>query len=338
MTPARTVLAVLVAAAALAPASCGGGSGGPQDSSRTDLLGSVTTWAYQIQGLDQPGAVDALAASTYQMLVLEPTRTSQGSEAFDAAGMVQRLQRLPNGGRRLVLAYVDIGEAEDYRTYWLPAWRAPTATQAGDPDFLLTVDPDGWSGNYPVAYWDQPWKSIVYARRGSLLDLALQDGFDGIYMDWVEAYDDDAVLARAAQEGVDPAAAMIRFIQELRQAARRRDAEFLVIAQNAPDLATGHPEYLQVIDAIAQEDVHFRGEADTAWGDPESGDIRTPNGPGEWTRQWLYSRLDVYRKAALPVFTVDYALILADTQESYRLSRQHGYVPFVSQTPLSRLP
>jgi len=302
------------------------------------LLQAVSTWGYQIQGLERAGAVNALAASSYQMLVLEPTRTVLGEESFDTAGMVRRLKTLPGGGRRLVIAYVDIGEAEDYRTYWQASWRPPTASQEGDPDFLVTVDPGGWSGDYPVAYWDQRWKSIMYAAAGSVLSQVLDDGFDGIYMDWIEAYEDDAVVARAERDGVNPATEMIKFIRELRQAARARDPQFLVIAQNAPELATGHADYLQVIDAIAEEDVHFSGEADTEWGDPESGDIRTPDGPGEWTRQWLYGRLNVYKNAGLPVFTVDYCLNQANIQESYRLSRQHGYVPFVSRTPLDRLP
>lgn len=339
----RIIITLLGALSVLSLISCGGGgtTTQPPPVTRTDILRAVTTWGYQIQELDATGAIDALAASTYQMLVLEPTRTFVGYESFDTAGMVSRLKSLPasaGGGRRLVVAYVDIGEAEDYRTYWQATWTAPTATQAGDPDFLITVDPDGWSGNYPTAYWDQRWKNIVLGGEGSLLDDVLDAGFDGIYMDWVEAYDDTAVIARATTDGVDTEQEMIQFVGEIRQTARQRDPEFLVIAQNAPDLAWDHPEYLQVIDAIAEEDLHFAGEADTVWGDPLSGDRRTLDGNEDWQRGWLYQRLDVYRTAGLPVFTCDYALIQANIDEAYSLSRARGYIPLVTQTPLSRLP
>ncbi|MCD6360319.1 MAG: hypothetical protein J7M38_05580, partial [Armatimonadetes bacterium] len=82
----------------------GGGGPAPPPEDRKALLDAVTTWACQLQGLERAGAVNALAASAYEMLVLEPTRTVQGSEQFDTAGMVARLKALPDGGRRLVLA------------------------------------------------------------------------------------------------------------------------------------------------------------------------------------------------------------------------------------------
>lgn len=305
---------------------------------RTELLAAVTTWAYQLQGLEEDGAIDALAVSEYQMLVLEPTNTVGGCEDFDTAEMVRTAKRLPGGRRRLVLAYVDIGQAEDYRTYWQPEWVAPTAGGPGDPDFMLTIDPDGWPGDYPVAYWDPRWQQIAVTGPGSLLNTAIADGFDGIFMDWVGGYEDEHVVARGDADGVDPAEAMVDFIELIGNTAHAVDPDFLVVAQNAPDLATGRPRYLAAIDAIAQEDVHFSGEADTDWDDLASGDIRTPEGNDEWERGWLYSRLDVYRAAGLPVFTCDYCLIPANAEEARELSRERGYVPLVTRTPLDRLP
>jgi hypothetical protein len=35
----------------------------------------VRYWAYQIQAISQPGVVELRADSSYDMLVLEPTRT-----------------------------------------------------------------------------------------------------------------------------------------------------------------------------------------------------------------------------------------------------------------------
>lgn len=333
-------LTILAALATLTLCSCGGTHregdehGVTTAGNRSALLAAISTWACQLQGLERAGAIDALAASDYQMLVLEPTRTVQGSEGFDTAAMVERLKTLPNGRRRLVLAYVDIGQAEDYRTYWQADWRAPRRNQPGYPNFLVTVDPDGWEGNYPVAYWAPAWKRIIFRAPDSVLDAVLDDGFDGIYLDWVAGYEEDAVVARARADGVDPAVEMIRFLRQLRYVARQRNNRFLIIAQNAPDLLTGHPELANLLDGISQEDVHFSGESDVAWNNPRAGDIRTPNAQ----RRWLYRRLDAYRAAGVPVFTIDYALQPANIQEAYALSRAKGYIPFVSRTPLNRLP
>jgi len=68
-------------------------------------------------------------------------------------------------------------------------------------------------------------------------------------MDWIGGYEEDAIVARAAADGVDPADEMIRFIRRLGNAAHQRDDQFLLIAQNASDLATGHAGYLNVIKA-----------------------------------------------------------------------------------------
>jgi cysteinyl-tRNA synthetase len=288
----------------------------------TPDLDSVTSWAYQIQELEAAGAADALVASDYDLLVIEPTRSIVGSEDFDTAGLVARL----HGRGKLVLAYVDIGEAEDYRSYWQADWETPSAGGPGSPDFLLTADPGGWSGDYPVAYWDQRWKSTVIYDEDSLLDMALDDGFDGIYMDWIEAYSEENVAAAAEDQGLDPAAEMVGF-------ARGRHSGFLLVAQNAAELAQEQPEYLALIDGLAQEDLSFSGEADTEWGDPSSGDIPTP----QEDQEHLIELFDLYQRAGLSIFCVDYALQEDNVRRAYDTAEQAGCLGYVSQTPLSRL-
>jgi cysteinyl-tRNA synthetase len=323
-TPSLALLALAGVALAVLAMSCGG-----EDDQHPDDLAAVTSWAYQIQELEADGAVDALVASDYDMLVIEPTRSIVGSQAFDTAGLVRRLHERG----KLVLAYVDIGEAEDYRTYWRDDWQAPSAAERGDPDFLLTIDPDGWSGNYPVAFWDDRWKDVVIYGKGSLLAMALEDGFDGVYMDWVEAYSDEHVVAAASAEGIDPAAEMVRFIREIRDYARERDPGFLLVAQNGAELAEERPEYLEAIDGLAQEDLSFQGEADTEWDDPQSGDIPTP--PED--QEYLVELFSLYQDAGLPVFCADYALMEENVQQAYETAARAGCVGYVSQTPLSRL-
>ena len=139
---------------------------------------------YQIQDLDREGAVEALAASAYPLLVLEPGHNFS-EYPYDTGAILEALGTAPDGTERLLLAYIDIGQAEDYRDYWEDHWRAPTSREPGSPDFLITVDPDGWSGNYSVAFWRPEWKELWLGPEGIVAVLAGM-GFDGIYLDWVE--------------------------------------------------------------------------------------------------------------------------------------------------------
>ena len=113
-------------------------------------LDQVRFWAYQIQDVGAPGAVEKLVASHYDMLVLEPTRTDWSSDdkSFDTAAMVSRLkasQASDGEHRKLVLAYIDIGEAEDWRWYWnwSTEWNCRPPVPEDWPDYILQCDPDG---------------------------------------------------------------------------------------------------------------------------------------------------------------------------------------------------
>jgi len=55
-------------------------------------LKAARTFMYQLQGLEEPSAVEQLSQSSYDLLVVEPTFTIKGSESFDAKGTVQSCQ------------------------------------------------------------------------------------------------------------------------------------------------------------------------------------------------------------------------------------------------------
>ncbi len=260
--------------------------------------------------------------------------------------MVTRLQQSAgHDGRRrkLVIAYIDIGEAEDWRWYWTwsRGWDCQGPRPAGWPDFIVTCDPDGWSGNYPVAYWDAGWKDIViygrhqssapYGDYDSVLDEVIQDGFDGIYLDWVEAFEDSSVIAAAQAAGKDPAAEMITFIQEMRDYALARNPDFLIIQQNGASLIDGRPQLASVIDAIAQEAIWFDGDATDDWSDPNGYDYVNDASLVSYYTGYLQH----YLAAGLPVFACEYALDQAAT--AYANAQARGYVAYVSRRALSQL-
>ena len=318
---------------------------------RLQRFNSINHFMYQIQELDAPGAVGLLAATHYDLLVLEPTNTNVGQESFDAAAAVAQRKASPDsrGGTKLVLAYIDIGEAEDYRSYWDPGWTAPADRDTpGTPDWLVTTDPDGWEGNYPVAFWRSEWEDIVIYNADSLLNNAIDSGFQGIYMDWVEGYDDFKV--DAVFEGEFPedniADAMVNFISNIRTAARLRDPDFLVIQQNAPyliDHATVEADWLAVVDGIAFEDTWFSGAGDGVWNDPGSGD--TPNtDTAEYSTANRIIQSQRLLGLGIPVWTVDYCLPLPfkiappeNFQQVYANSNSAGFIPLCTQVGLEKI-
>ncbi|NOZ23105.1 MAG: choice-of-anchor D domain-containing protein, partial [Planctomycetes bacterium] len=313
-------------------------------------LDQVRYWAYQLQGISDTGAVNALVQSQYDMLVLEPTRTDWSSDDmnFDTKGMVTQLKNsLASDGqhRKMVLAYADIAQAEDWRWYW--TWSTETNAGANDPlpgdwpDFIVGRDPDGWVGNYPVAYWDSDWKDIIIYGQNtgtspnrdytSVIDEAIRDGFDGIYLDWVEAFEDTNVIAAAQAAGVNPEQEMVDFIGEMRTYALARDPDFIIIQQNASALLDGHPELLNVIDGIAQEEVWYDGDATDNWDDPNGYDHAVP---ASWTSEYL-TNLAQFKNAGKPVFNCEYALTHAST--AYSNSYAQDFVPYVSRRSLGKL-
>ena len=95
---------------------------------------------------------------------------------------VASLQIKPDGNRRLVLAYMSIGEAETYRFYWQSSWTNQP------PDWLLDENPD-WPGNFKVRYWHPDWQALIYGSASSYADRIITAGFDGVYLDLIDAYE-----------------------------------------------------------------------------------------------------------------------------------------------------
>lgn len=299
------------------------------------LLKEATSWMYQIQGLEEEEAVKALADTSYPLLVIEPGHNFKDF-SYDTAGILKALRYTPAGRRRILLAYVDVGQAEDYRSYWRSGWKAPGKNRRGEPDFLVTVDPDGWSGNYPVAYWREEWKAVWIGEKGVVETLARM-GFDGVYLDWVEAYDDDYVRIAAEEENVSPDIEMIEFVEQIGEAGERVNPGFLVVPQNAPFLIDSDPErYTAAIDALAVEDTWYHGKGDAEWDDPEAGDLKSRH-DGEWSTD---NRLKQYRKyldRGLPVFSVDYCISRENAAYVYNAASRNGLIPLVTRAALSRL-
>ncbi len=103
-------------------------------------------------------------------------------DAVLSSSEVASLKIKANRGSRLIIAYMSIGEAEDYRYYWQTEWET-------DPPAWLSEENPEWPGNYKVQYWNKDWQNIIYGKDDSYLKKILDVGFDGVYLDIIDAFE-----------------------------------------------------------------------------------------------------------------------------------------------------
>jgi cysteinyl-tRNA synthetase, unknown class len=139
---------------------------------------------------DKERFLSALRRTNYDLIVIDAfvdgSRGPQWLEAED----VRSLKRKANGGSRLVVCYLSIGEAEDYRYYWDRSWDRDRNERpdARAPEWLAGENPN-WQGNYKVRYWDEGWQAILFGGEESYLDQILSRDFDGVYLDIIDAFE-----------------------------------------------------------------------------------------------------------------------------------------------------
>ena len=254
---------------------------------RANLAG-VQSWGYQLQQVDP----HLVAASPYDLMVIDYARDGSSEQAFTRAE-VATMQRKAGGGSRLVLAYLSIGEAEDYRSYWQRNWLY------SPPAWLGSENPD-WPGNYAVHYWDPQWQNLIVGGPGSYLDAILAAGFDGIYLDRVDAFD-IAVPGTSRETRLE---LMAEFVAAIAAHARQRKPGFIVVGQNAEELLE-NPIYADAIDAVGKEDLFFGLDGDG-----------TPNAKSELRAS--LTPLQRFQASGKPIFLVEYL----ETSESKVQARQ----------------
>jgi len=257
----------------------------------------VNDFLYQLQNID----LDAIADTEFDLIVIDYSLDGTGETAFSA-------EEIAILSDKIILSYMSIGEAEDYRFYWQEAWYdAP-------PRWLAAENPD-WAGNYKVRYWDSDWQAIIF----SYLDQILAAGFDGVYLDLVDAYYPYQEQGRdtAAQEMVD-------FVLALADYAREQHPGFLVFPQNAGELARDFPAYLAAVDGIGQEDIYY--------GYPDEGDESPPDFVAE-----VEANLDLFVEAGKIVLVIGYTTDPEQIADQYARTRARGYIPYATTRPLDTL-
>lgn len=276
---------------------------------RRQRIAAAETWRYQLRRID----IAEIAASDADLVVIDyaPDRVYGVELPFTRAD-VATMRRKPGGGSKIVLAYLSIGEAERYRTYWNNAWYdAPTR-----PPWLLKANPQ-WDGNFPVRFWQSQWQEIVFGRPEAYLDRILAAGFDGVYLDRADVYQELEKENPGAEDD------MAKFIVALARHARQLKPEVLVVMQNAEELVRRRA-VRQAIDGLAKEDLLYGVNHDEA-----------PN-PPDMVRDTL-ADLALARDSGLKVLVVEYLSRAADASRATARIKAGGHVPLIAERSLGTL-
>jgi cysteinyl-tRNA synthetase, unknown class len=296
-------------------------------------LAAIDDWAYMINHPD----LAALGASAFDMVVIDYSADGTAATAFSAAE-IAALKASP-GGPKIVLAYLSIGEAEDYRFYWALENGAPGGDwSAAPPSWLGPENPD-WPGSRKVRFWEPEWQRIVISNSGghailgdapSYLDRILAAGFDGVFLDIVDAYEFWGP-SRDGGNGQRPQAAteMAEFVIALATHARGANPDFIVCQQNASALPSADLEnpigatlaagLMSAVDILSVEDVIYRG------GRRANNDFRPD--------AYRIGIIDAYRLAGKLVTIIDYfdprrsGYHPAEVDRYWDLALERGWTP-----------
>jgi cysteinyl-tRNA synthetase len=247
----------------------------------------VKNWRYQLQNIDP----DEIANSSADLVVVD----SSGDDGPFSKAQVERMKLKPDGSRRTVLAYMSIGEAESYRSYWSQrssSWLGPENRQ--------------WRGNYGVRFWHPAWQEIVFAYTDDILSA----GFDGVYLDKVDEFED-----MGHRED------MIEFVTRIAARAKAQRSDVLVISQNGDQLLSD-AKFRNAIDGFAREDLFYGEDGDGARNAESS--IRESVG-----------RLKMLAAEGKPVFVVEYPRNDEQARTAWREISEHGFIGLIARRALN---
>ncbi len=128
---------------------------------------NTKTWLCQFQNFSP----SSISKTNFNIVVVDYSYDGSDSKALNAT----EVEEMKNGGK-IVLAYMNVGYAEEWRFYWN---KIKNATFVGNNDIR-------WPGEHLILDFDNPtWENVVHQYVNKIKNA----GFDGVYLDGVDAYE-----------------------------------------------------------------------------------------------------------------------------------------------------
>jgi cysteinyl-tRNA synthetase, unknown class len=268
-------------------------------------LSAVKSWAFQLQNVDPV----EIKLSPYDVVVIDYGFDRRNATAFPRE-VVDLMRTKTDGSPRIILAYFSIGEAENYRYYWQDSWLQSR------PEWLEPENPE-WPGNYLVQYWHPQWQALLFGSPDAYLDRIIAAGFDGVYLDGVDKFEQ--------WQSRRPAAAgdMVGLIGAIASYGRERRPGFLVVPQNGDGLLS-NVDFVRTIDGFGREDLLYNEKA------PDERNLQ--RNIADSLRQ-----LRPLAAAGKPVFAVEYTTDATLAAAMLRELKELGFIGYVTDRELSKL-
>ncbi|PJI84348.1 uncharacterized protein (TIGR01370 family) [Yoonia maricola] len=237
---------------------------------------------YQLQNADYA----SLSAGDFRVAVIDPD---------DSELTAEQVSDLQTSQDKLLYAYTSIGEAETYRDYWEDSWTT------NPPDYVLGENAE-WEGNFRVEFWDTDWQAIIYER----IDDLLAKGYDGAYLDIVDGYTVDEVIAAYPGTDEELRQEMIDFVIGISEYAKAQDPDFAIIPQNAVGLlgmtedgpdSGANTAYLEAIDGLGVEDLWYNDDEVSDWTQGDLDYIALAQAAEKFVLATSYPTQDAYQEA-----------------------------------------
>ncbi|WP_300665545.1 endo alpha-1,4 polygalactosaminidase [Fluviicola sp.] len=126
---------------------------------------------------DKAGFLSAIQQTNFDVVIIDAFFGDELLTSTDVAS----LKTKQNGAQRLVISYMNIGSAEKYRYYWKKTWGL-------HHPLWLKKKYDGYKDEIWVKFWKDEWQEIIYGNSDSYTQKLLNAGFDGAYLDNIEAF------------------------------------------------------------------------------------------------------------------------------------------------------
>ena len=190
----------------------------------------IPSFAYYLKNPN----VQAIKSSPFDLIIMDTENRKGKISKAEVADLLTT---------KVVLAYLSIGEAENYRDYWKKEWNKKKPTWVGNENPL-------WKGNYAIKdISNTEWLNIVKAELDKIIDA----GYSGVLLNGIFTY---------AELGTPEARKnMIDFVIAISTYAKTKNKNFYVLVQDSEELVIDDL-YLKSIDGIVKQDLVYSWKSD----------------------------------------------------------------------------